>query len=405
MGRGQRGVMRSRPVPPPFDSPARQNGSTSSAELEELWADYLETGSCNKAGERHGMSGTTAWRRLKKAGYAVRATTGPKPSVSTEELRATYEKTKSIIKTGQIHQLDHSVVYRRLAAAGDIVFDGHRRFNDDQKAIILSEYPAHRDGRDGLTVDDLAVRLDCTAEELWTQAQMLDLTDNRAPKLRKRKWLEGGPNSYTDAECRELMKKFALSGLSIGEFCEREGLSRSPFMRAMKARQRQKYDEVVRVGWSADGVENECGTNFEFFVMDEIEKTAGALYKQDGLLISRAKRSKGPSDINVVAEGNRYLIQAKLSDSSFETKDWNRLIDAAEKHHSLPIFADRAADQTVRYWLLTGRRDATHYFRNEDRAAVTFTADGLFVPLHEEDEPRFQAAVERWRASIAQWAS
>lgn len=369
---------------------------------EELWEAYQETGSARRAGERFGLSGDTVGKRLKAAGYVLTGKGGvtPKPG-SADELWEAYQETESLVTVGERFNLHYTTVRARLIAAGHEVFPGQRRFSESDLALIAAHFESARDGRSGQGKEELANALGRSVVAIDRQASKMGLTDQAAPRLRLRRWIAEGPDSYSDEQLKGLLDRLERSGLPVSVFCEQEKMSPSAFTRAMRSRLPDAYRAVLGKRGFVGDTPYDLGLRFEQRVEHELRLRFQRF--SNTLEIRLSPGSRGPADIIVVLGPYRYLIQAKLFGRNFTPREWNKLIDATVETPSLPIFAAQTSDLELHFWLLTERRDGRRRPRADSWVEVSPTAEGMFLPVEPATEERFLTATESWRDSLPNW--
>lgn len=84
------------------------------------------------------------------------------------------------------------------------------------------------------------------------------------------------------------------------------------------------------------------------------ENRAKARLERDGYFVVRSAGSKGAVDLIAVKAGQILMIQCKLDDY-MGPKEWNRLLDIAQKAGGIPLLYGGRG----RVWRLAGRKDGS----------------------------------------------
>ena len=96
------------------------------------------------------------------------------------------------------------------------------------------------------------------------------------------------------------------------------------------------------------------GADFERLCRKELELW--------GWTVCRSAGSHGPADLWAIRKEGRYsrrllFVQVKSGKQTCSPREWNQLVQAAEKVGAVPVLADKAPRVTApQWWEITGRK-------------------------------------------------
>lgn len=327
----------------------------------------------------------------------------PRREISAEKVLAAYEKTRSQPKTAAALGVSLATVQRRLDSLA-VERTDHRHWREDELARLEQGYASARNcGR----LEEFADELGRPLSTVMVKAAERGLTDPSAPRLWLRTW-----SAMSDEELREMLARFVESGLCVADFAEREGVTADSFARTMRERFRDEWEAAVAsrtapwvsmslpdlrdllarfsdsgltVGQFAarEGVSKESfaramrerlpgewenalvksarasGTSFGVGINVEFEVVRVLRRHEFDCYVSPGSRS--PVDVFAIGpDGSAYGVQAKRGGPGRLTPaEWNTLLDHCEKTGATPLLACDPSGRGLELWRLTGKKDAS----------------------------------------------
>lgn len=260
-----------------------------------------------------------------------------KKLVSDECLVESYSRLGNVWKVAEEVGVPGQTVHRRLQKLG--ASKSMRVFTQQEEEILTNEYLQYRSsGR----LDELATRLGRTKQFLCRQARRLGLTSSEGPRVYGRVW-----KGLNEGTARAWWEKFKTSHLTVGRWCEEQGVDDLGFSRSMQEHFPDEWEHVLEAKNTAD-TPYRTGRKVEYAVRFD-------LISRGYPIVMRAAQSKGPADLIAIKTGTIMLIQCKKA-LAMPTGEWNVLLSLAMSIAAVPVMAGQPDGKRIVYYKLTGRK-------------------------------------------------
>jgi hypothetical protein len=290
--------------------------------------------------------------------------------VTDEEVLAAYRKTKNIWAAGKIVGLAGQAVHDRLVKLGEP--RTHPLFAREEADVLSSKYVLYRNAG---KLDDLAKQMGRTKQFLCRQARKLGLTD----KGRKAPWTAKW-DTLSREDAAVMFDAFKASSLGFNSYCEKNGIPKSGFYKAMKMFFADEWDSVIELKAPKQSFYR-LGRSVEYAVRDA--------FRALGYFVFRSPQSRGPADLVAIDKGVVVFVQCKRG-MTIGVDEWNDFYDLCLSVDAVPIVVGRPTGRGLVYWLITGRKDGSR--KAQPKADVRIDDIGRFSVRSGSIEDRFKEA-------------
>lgn len=266
-----------------------------------------------------------------------------------ERIIEAYRKEGSLKKAANALNMCPQSIHERLRKLGVPTPMKQRLWTDAEKKILENEYSSSADAG---KLNELALRLGRSYGTLACKGSNMKLTNVTRKKIYNMRIPD-------EKEARRIFDQFKKSGLTLGRFCRKIGISDDTFHRHIRSRWPDEWEPVIESKHPKQTMYR-IGRQFEYRVRD--------IFIKAGYAVMRAAGSKGQTDLIAVKINRLCFIQCKRG-GTITSKEWTSFYELCVSIGAIPILAELPGAKGTVLWEITGKKDGTK--RQQPRIVFT----------------------------------